>query len=330
MAKSKAKSPPEKIPEGKLLKALAELEDAIEKGDVLEDADPEGGLSTEGEPLSNAAPSGKSDTKKSRRSSSSSSSSAASSDDGDDDSSSDDASSPFPPKKKMKKGAVERAAAASKDSMSDEESSDEESSDDASSPAEKSFREVAEGDEVMAKAIDVSDFMEALVDQISLAMLKMGKDVAKSMVRIEERLGARIDNRVAKSIGYQQSFNARLAKAVAAIGTSVQEDLVDMVKSLSEQPAPQRGRAVLSKGEVNQPPWQVTGNDQQMAGGSEGGAFIAELSELSSEAIGDWLFKATTNNKIDPKLILAWEADRYNVETLPPMVRKALVNDLCK
>lgn len=342
MGKSKAKSTAGKtqIPEPKLLKALAELEDAVEKGDPLEDADTEGGLSTEGTPLSDAAPSGRSDTKKARRKSSSSSSAASSSvekSDGDDDSvvekadddsSSDDASSGLQLKKK-KKGAVAKAASMSSSSDSssdDDDESDDSSDDDASSPAEKSFREVAEGDETMAKAIEVSDFIEAMVDQISLAMLQM----AKSIRRIEGRLSARIDHRVAKSVAYQQSFNARLAKAVAAIGNSVQEDLVDMVKSMAGQPvAAPRGKAVLSKGEVNQPPWQGVSNDQRMANGSDGD-FISELSELSPEAIGDWLFKKSANNQIDPKVILAWEADRYNIEALPPVVRKGLVNDLCK
>jgi len=309
-----------KIPENKLLKALTELEDAIEKGDSLEDADPEGGLSTEGTPLSNKAPSGRGEAKKSHDTDSDGG------DDDDDDKentskafSESDTAPPF-----KKKGA--KASSSSSDDESsdadDDESSDADDDDDDTS---KSFREVAEGDETMAKAIEVSDFIEAMVDQLSLSMGQM----AKSLRRIEERLAARIDNRVAKSIASQQSFNARLAQAVSAIGNTVQDDLVDVVKSLANSPAAPRGKAMLSKGEVNQPPWSGAQSDANMAAGS-GGDFLQELSELSAEQIGEWLFKKSMTNQIDSKLILAWEADRYNVEALPVQVRKALVNDLCK
>ena len=347
MPKSKNKV---QLPESKLLKAMAELEDAIEKGDELEDQDPEGGLSTEGSPLSNAAPSGKADrTKKSRGGSSSSSSSDDASSvekaEGDDESSmakmlsasdaSDDDSDDAPPfkKKGKKKSKVSKAAAASS-SESDDASSDDESDDD-DRPAEKSFRQAAEQDESMAKAIEVSDFLESMVDQIGVHFQRFAKSLTKvfeaELQGVESRLNARIDNRVAKSVGMQQSFNQRLAQAVTAIGTAVENDVVDMIKSLANSPASSpRGKALLSKGEVNQPPWSGgQGRGADMADGSDGD-FTAELSGLSPEVIGDWLFKKSSANQVDPKLILAWEADRYNIEALPVSVRKSLVNDLCK
>jgi len=348
-----------RIPEPKLLKALAELQaaagveddeddDDVAKGDPLEDADPEGGLSTEGEPLSSAAPRGKSTKKSDRRSmpfggsSSSSSSSSASSD----DESSDDGP-PRPPKKGAKKGIKKAAKAASSsssmssdDESSDDESSDDESSDDASSDhgsddAEKSFREVADGDETMHKAIVVNEFIESMVDQLSIALSSTAKKIAKSMQAMEERLNGRIDQLgagVGKSLSGQQAFNARLAKAVAGIGNIVQDDLLgmaDLVKSIADQPAPAaRGKAVLSKGEVNQPPWGGANADQNIIDGT--GDYITELRTLPTSTINDWLFKKSATNQLDMNVVLAFEADKYNPEALPMSVRKALVNDLIK
>lgn len=335
----------DKIPESKLLKAMAELEDAV-KGDALEDADPEGGLSTEGEPLSDAAPSGRGEgTKKSSRRSSasspfgsrsSSSASSSGSDDDDDESAASAMSArkpPAPPKKPGRKvsKAAPPAISGSSSSSDDDSSSDDSGSGDA--PAEKSFRERAEGDETMRKAIVVNTFIESMVDQISLALLSMSKSFKKSLGVMEARLTVHIDDRVSKSTAGQQNFNVRLAKAIAAIGTTVQGELTgmsDMVKSLANQPAGSpRGKAVLSKGEVNQPPWSQsrTGEDRRLAAGA-GEDYIDELRELPAAAIGNWLFKKSASNQIDQNVILAWEADRYDPAMLPEQVRKALAQDL--
>jgi hypothetical protein len=325
MAKTK-----NKIPEGKLLKALAELEDSVEKGDALQAADPEGHFSTEGTPLSNQAPSGKSDAKKSHD---------ADDDDADDDSS--DTSKAFsasdmdsdddekPAKKKSKKTAKAfpppKAKAKDEDSSSDDDSSDDDDSDD---DAEKSFRAAAANDETMSKAIEVSDFLGAMVDQLSLTLLTMTKGFQKSFAEMESRLNARIDSRVSKGISMSSDFNARLAKAITAIGTSVEEQN-DIVKSLSNAPAAPRGKAMLSKSDVNQPPWGGQG------GGSNGHAIgsevdYSELASLPQEKVGDWLFAKSSRNQIDSRLILAWEANHYDVSTLPEEIQKSLANDLLK
>jgi len=188
----------------------------------------------------------------------------------------------------------------------------------------------------MSKGLVVNEFLEAMVDQISLALFNVQKSMAKSLKAMEQRLQSHIDDRVAKSAAGQGDFNARLAKAVAAIGNTVQGELLgmaDMVKSMANQPVSgPRGKAVLSKGEVNAPPWSgpsAVNADQRMASGS-GGDYVAELSELSPEAIGDWLFKKSASQAVDPRVIMAWEADRYNVEVLPVQIRKAIANDLIK
>lgn len=326
-----------RIAESKLIKALAELE-GVAKGDPLEEADPEGGLSTEGEPLSDAAPSGRGEkTKKSRAAASSpfggaSSSTGSSSSEDDDDDGVSDAMSPPPKKTKGKdKKKVSKARSASSSAAS---SDDDDGSDD-DSDAEKSFREQAEGDETLRKGMIVNDFLEHMVDQLSLALLSSQKSIAKAFEGLEARLSARIDARVEKSSTAQQGFNARLAKAVHAIGNIVQDDLLgmaDTIKSLADQPAGSpRGKAVLSKGEVNQPPWggpSVVGADQRLASGSDD--YTEQLRELPASVVADQLFKMAANDRLDQNVILAFEADRYDVGALPAAVRKALANELIK
>ncbi len=323
-----------RISESKLIKALAELEN-VAKGDALEDADPEGGLSTEGKPLSDAAPSGRGETtKKSRASASSpfesaSSSSSEDSDDDDDDVSSD-ASSPLMPPKKDKGGKGKKVSKASKSSSRSSSSSDAESDD-----TEKSFRERAEDDETMRKGLMVNEFLDAMVDQLSLALLHVKESLSKSIREMEARLSASIEERVSKSAGVQRDFDVRMAKAIAAIGNTLHGDLlpmVDMVKALADQPvsAP-RGKALLSKGEINQPPWSgaSVNADQRLASGSEGD-YVEDLRGLSTTAITDWLFKKSATNQLDANVLVAFEADRYDVAMLPAQVRKAIANDLIK
>src|SRR5258708_6485320 len=105
MGKSKTK---DRITDEALLKAMTELEEvaaeSLGKADPLQGRDPEGGLSTEGKPLSDKAPKGKGEAVKADRQSSSSGSS-------------DSASAP--PKKMKKARAASSASSASSDSTSD-------------------------------------------------------------------------------------------------------------------------------------------------------------------------------------------------------------------
>lgn len=329
----------ERISESKLLKAMAEIE-KIAKGDPLEEADPEGGLSTEGEPLSEAAPRGRGEqTRKSRRASASSSSpfggsSSSSSSSDADESSDEDDGEPFVPPKSKKKGKVSKARSA-QSSMS-AASSDDGSSDDGPDDAEKSFREMADDDETMSKGLLVNDFLESMVDQLSLALLHVQKTLAKSIQGMEKRIASQIEDRFAKSDAVRRNFEARLAKGVAAIGVAVQDELLpmsDMIKSISNQAAPSapRGKAVLNKGEINVPPWgspQAVNADERLANGSDD--FVAELREIPLAKINDWMFRKSANNQLDQNVILAFEADRYDPAFLPAAVRKAMYDDLVK
>lgn len=336
---------PFKIAENKLLKAMAELE-GVAKADPLEDADPEGGLSAEGEPLSQGAPRGKGDsTKKSTRRSSSSSSVDSSSDSESDDGEAASSMSFKKPPPAKRPGKVSKAVPpASSSSSSSSSDDDDSSSDDAGSDesTSKSFRQAVAEDNDVQEYLNVQPFLESLVVNISDSMARMTRLFKKSLQDTEQRLLAHIDDSIAKSLSGgtpQADFNVRLAKAVAAIGNTVQNelvtvqgDLLEMVKSISNQPVSPRGKAVLSKGEVNAPPWGgsfAVNADQRLASGSDGD-YVEELKELSSDAIGDWLFKKSMNNQLDQRVIMQWEAERYNPEALPLQVRKAIANDLIK
>jgi hypothetical protein len=247
---------------------------------------------------------------------------------------------PFPSKRdkkkrdKKKRGKVSKAESASSGSASSDGSDD--GSDGES--AEKSLRDRAASDETMRKGIEVSDFLEAMVDQISLAMLDVGRKVTKAITDMEARLTAHVDASVAKSIvdagAFQRDFNARLAKGIAAIGTTVNAlgELPDMVKAIADQPAGgPRGKSVLSKADVNQPPWGAPGQRGGQADGSgDGGVDVEALRGIPTKAIGDWLMKGVANNRLDQNVVFAWEADRYDPAMLPPAVQQQLAQDLIK
>lgn len=296
-----------KIPERDLLKALTELEETIEKGDALKAADPEGDLSTEGEALSDKAEAGRSDAKKGRRKEDLSKMMSAS------DMASDDGSG---------------------DDESEEGDKEDDESDDDASPMGKSFREQADDNETMSKAIEVSEFIEAMVDEVGAHLDATRKSLVKSfgkqMADIVSTMQAHFDARLAAVQAAQAGFNAKMAKALTAIGTSVNEQ-EDMLKSLGDRPAlAPRGKAVLTKSEIALPPGMVPGAGGSMADGSGGGDDdLALLADVPSNRIFDWMFAKAQNNQLDPMLITAFEATK-DPSALPFQVRKALVNDLCK
>lgn len=91
--------------------------------------------------------------------------------------------------------------------------------------AKKSFAENAyENSEPIQKAMDVSDFLTAFVDQFSESLDGLRYDVLKS--ETEERQ-------------YQREYNLALAKAVKELGTLV-KSLAESTQALSKQPIAQR------------------------------------------------------------------------------------------
>ncbi len=220
-----------KVKERDLYKALNDLEN-LAKGDALEDADPEGGMSTQGKPLSDKAPKGRGDSTKKSKAAASSSSAASSSMDKADAASDDDSDE------------------GSGDDSGDDDSG--ENNDESSEDMGKSFRDVAEDDEEISKGLLVSPFLESLVDRMSGTM----DDLAKS-------INTRIDRRFES----QQEFNVRLAKGLVLVGRTMNQLLplvkeqAEVIKSFGNSPSIQQRKSVLSKSEVVEPDGHGGGDD---------------------------------------------------------------------
>jgi hypothetical protein len=302
MKKNRHKNEKPQYNDRQLLKAMNELEATLQKGgDELLEQDPEGGLSTEGEPLSKKAPKGKgSDAEVTK------------SDDDSDDGGSDDGSE----EDTAMKGGDD-------DSEEDDDGSDEGGSDDGSddesddeSPpmptkksskggkVTKSLRERADDDETLQKAIEISDFLEAIVDQSSETINDMTKALIDDNQVIKRRLH--------KSEQYQRDFNGRLAAGLIAMGRAQQETL-SLVKSLLGQPNVRMRKSVLSSDEVIEP--HRRGDDDEAA--------------IHPAKIADWLFKKAVAGDIDQLNVIQFET-HGQLGALPPDIRKALINDLQK
>lgn len=285
------------VSEDALLKSLNELEEAVLKsGDELLEQDPEGGLSTEGEPLSKKAPKGKGGD-------------VAKADDGSDENSDDD---------DVEKGGDEESDEESEEDASEDDASEEdESSDEPPMPMKKNYKSVKKGDktskslreradddETMQKAIEVSEFIEAMVDQTSEALADLQKSFDGELSTVNDRLE--------KSEAYQRNFNGRLAKGLIDIG-KVLVATQQMVKALTDKPNPQMRKSVLSASEIEEP----------SRSGDDGSA------QHRHEQVAEWLFEKSMAGEIDSLLVTQFEVHR-SVDALPPQVRKALNNDLRK
>lgn len=276
--------------EDKLVKALNELEETVAKGDALQEQDPEGDFAGEGEVLS----------KKSKQAKMKKGEVASEEEDDDDDA--DD----------MNKGSMPEPADMASDEGSDEGDGDDDGSDDESDEgAEKSFREMADEDESLSKAIEVSEFLESLVDTNSRALSQMRKGLAADL---NEALGGFFEQ--------QMEFNTRMAKALTVIGKMVQsiapdiKEQTEIVKSFADQPknGARPHKSVLSKGDINQPFQQS--NDAQSTGPSR------------HDAIMSWLDAKTQAGEIDPVQVASFELARFDPNALPLNLRKSLLSDL--
>lgn len=321
-----------------LTKALEEFEEFLSKGgDGTLPDDPEGDLTTEGESLQRKS---KSETRKSKKSSRVSKMMSAS-----DMASGSDESSYEEPKKKVKKsvaddsGSEEDGPDDESESMSSDGDSDE-SSDESSDekPIGKSFREQIAENETVSKAVEVSDFLSALVEENGRYLDGLAKSLRKQLTKgledIVSKINQHTDARVAKSMAVQSAFNQRSGQALAAIGNLINEQ-DDMLKSLGNQPAaPVRGKAMLHKSDVLPLPGQSLAKGEPGNPGNED-ELASQLAEVPMDKIFDWMFDKVSNPPADnfisvtPMMISTLEADQ-NVGALPFQVRKALVNDLCK
>jgi len=268
-----------RIREEDLLKHLNELEETVEKGDALLAQNTEGGFSTEGTPLS-------------KKSKIDAAAKAMSASDTDSDEDSDDASSD-------EGGEAEGGEDTEKCGAKKSEYDD--ADDDASTM--KSFRERADEDETMRKSIEVSDFIEATVDNLDA-----------SLKELDQSLRSTLGSEIAKSVAAQSNFNQRLAKAVVSIGNEMRE-VCDLVKAIANQPNIPQRKSVLSKSEIVEP--------------QLGGMSASDILP-SREAMQGWLIEKAQAGIIDAVKVTEFEQSGYDIGVLPMQMRKALVSDLSK
>ncbi len=207
-----------KILEDDLWKALDELETSVglKKGDPLVSADPDGGFSTEGTPLNRG---GKGALSKQMSAS--------------------DMSQPEPGGDEEESGEEDESAP--------EPGGDEESEEEQAPPmgkgtrTKKSFAQEAASNEALVKGIDVSNFLESLVDQVGDSIDKITRTVDS------------VDDRINKSERRQSGFNKKLAKAISVVGRA-QLGIIQVLRAMSGRPAEPIRKSVLNPSEVHQPP----------------------------------------------------------------------------
>lgn len=273
------------VTEEAVLKALNELEDAVEKGDALQDEDTEGGFSTEGTPLSNLA--GGESTIKSKTS-------------------------------------VEKTMSASDMESEDDEDDDESSAGDMKmskkKSVSKSFQNALAEDDNVRNAVEVSDFLEAMVDQTTTALSDLEKSLHETVLESHEAIAKGLHHESSR----RREFETRLAKAVVMIGNQMNE-VTNVIKSLAGQPNVPQRRAVLSKSEIAPAPLGAPGN----GGGVSGG-----LSSLSPSVVVErMLMKAQSGMVTYDQAqfdIIAYESNQYNLGAISDSMRKALEADLLK
>ena len=298
----------QKINEDALLKALNQLEDMVAKGDPLEEADPEGGFSTEGTPLSDRAPKGKVKISKAAEES---------------DTESDDDANKSVKKAKVKKAmpqkpqdAADESSTGDDDKSGDEDDDDDDdtsSTDDADAGGKmgKSFAERVNEDETLRKSVEVSDFISSLVDQNGDHLTSLEKSFNKAI----SGLGGQLRKSIGEHFEASTQFNIRMARAVVMLGKSLR-DVQDTVKNFSNTPHVPQRRALLSKSEIVEREFE----------GNEGDPFYS----LSRERVEDWLVQKSMEGKISTVEVTMFEQSGFNPKALSATIRKALINDLSK
>lgn len=287
-----------RIKESALLKALAELEEGVEKGDELQDADTEGGFSTEGEPLSKEAmKDGGEDAD------------VAKADDSSDDESSDDGDEDDKASKGLGcdhvfKGQMACRACAGRVAKADDDSDEDDKDDDDTS---KSFRQRADQDDTLSKGIEVSDFLESIVNGMSETV----EDLKKS-----------VDQRIGTFATERRDFDRRLAKAIVRIGNAVEtlgsalgEQDKALRRVMNMPHVPQR-KSVISKSEIVEREFESGLQDP--------------IRNIPPSSLVNWLTQKAMSREINEMLVFEFEASGYNPDVLPPDVKKSLVSDLCK
>lgn len=302
------------LKERDVLKALNDLEEAValSKGDAMEDADPEGGLSTEGTPLSNKAPSGKGapnmDAKKSRHKGD---------DDDDVDKGMDASSVASSDSSSVDKADADSGSGDASDESGDADSESESSDDDDSESMamSKSLRQRAEEDEEMHKGLMVAPFLEAMVDQMSSTIDDMNKS-----------FHAHIDRKIEKSMEKQGDFNIRLAKGMVTLGKMMKEIMplvksqAEVIKSFGNLPNVPQRKSVLNKSEIA----------ERDGGDGDDDATRENMAKVNRRDTIDWLIDKAEKGEVPAVMVTQYENSGYNPQSLPLPLRKAMMSDLAK
>jgi hypothetical protein len=280
------------ITEDQLMEHLGDLEKSILKGDALQGQNPEGGLATEGTPLSSKA------VKKAL----------------------------------VLLGIDEAKAelmVKAMDEGEDEEDDDKDGKDDcAKSTAEEAASRLAAsvGDAGAAltkgvvddnaddaNTVDVSAFIKGLVDTNAKAVGKMENtinDLNKSIQDTNTR---------------DRAMDTKIAKAFMSIGSAVSA-LRTEVAALSNAPAarPQPQTTSLAKGmEISEPYMQ--GGQPDHTGGPQ----ASDLTQVPLLKVQEALVSKAMAGAIDPMLVTKFEAEK-NFALLPQHIIKALETELCR
>ena len=165
-----------------------------------------------------------------------------------------------------------------------------------------SFREQAEGNTDLKKAMDISPFLEGLVDQISDAQGELRKSITK---RFDERAG----------------FEGLLQKAIIVMGkemVSQGEMIKSLVERLEGMPDPSRSRkSVLNKSDIQERDFRKS---------DEGGGEIDHKDPRVRQKVIGWLLEKAEKGLIAAPLVSQYESG-YGI---PADLIKSAENDLFK
>lgn len=326
------KTKSKQVKETSLNKALDELEGQLSKGKLIPDEmkNPNGGLATEGTDIADEVSASEGEAKKGKPEVSSLKKArkkkgmpAEMSDDSESEESSPEESGSEEDSDDMSKAGSEEGSddVEKKYSASDESSSAESVSKAEASSAssmskskkksmkksrsvKKSLKEQAEKNEDLRKAMDVSSFLEGLVDVVS----EREAELTKALDDLREE---------------QSGFNGKLAKALIAIGrkTSANEELLKaLVERLEGTPDPSRARkSILTKSEISERFGGGEGDDRQE---------VRSNPNIRRQVLGALIQKAA-NGEVPMTLVTSFESN-LPIGGEDAMIIKSITDELKK
>jgi hypothetical protein len=190
---------------------------------------------------------------------------------------------------------VAKAVKAAKDEESDESESDEASEDEKSDDeTSKSMREELEENEEIAKGLEVSSFLEQLVDTTASGVDRLNKSIKQQG-------------------DYQHDFNVRMSKALTAIG-GLLTDMQEQLSGISDAPATSGPRSQFSK--------SITA--AQVETGSQNRFEGEDAPEFSKSEVLESLITLAQKGEIHPVLVTQFESTGSLPAEIAQKVEQAL------